>query len=883
MDGDVPVAPDPQSLQHHSERWRHMSELAGSHKQDDSVLKLQRPTAPLAFKSGLPPQVASRIRTLHIAPQSNLTEWLEVLRSTCFALEHLYLERIEEDGEEHSYSEDETCMRRLFILYRLPDLISIDGEDVTDDERQLARKDWLSGEALLVEDDDCDSQDEDDDYIGDVDDDVAVSQYGVVKRIQTDPQHTLPRVDNKALDVTEASPAVASLSETVAPASSYLARFSPLQSLCSRSDKYLPVDGLCFEIENPHRFQELPLQLPTKELRTLIQQKHDPKRKLEPSVTLKALPERMSFLPKPNKNTPPRPFLPLSPGPLCDVSSTEISMMSPSRSLASPFPMQFITRPSATATPVIAEIDEAAQSITEESRESVDAQLSPMATVPPPRPNNFLFDSDLMSSSPLEAPCIRRDTRLPVDSDSFEIDNLHLQESLLQSPSKKPWTPMQKKADLKRKSEPSATATLQASNERTIFLPSLDNSSASRLLSTPLSLRPCPTICEGSPTEACIMSPSRSLTSPFPMQFRMRPSGTESEAAGSAVSWSSRFATVGSPGRFHPPLSPMTCEGSPTETIMSPSHSLTSPFPIQFRTRPSGTESQATASAVSSSSRLATVQSPGSLTTPLSPMACEGSPIETVLSPSHSLTSPFPMQFRMRPNVTQSQASATAVSVRSIRAESPGVIDTALSPTTTMPSFSKTLRSKDSSSRFSPLNLLCNRSDKYLPTDGHSFEIDNPHRLHEPLQQAPISESRTSMEDKDIPKRAPEAPATVPRTTSPERVHFTMRPCAIRSPSTTTGVSAPKRFSMDESRETIDAPLSPKGIMFPNLPKKSLSKDDRPPPCPGRVVSTVATTPHAKQRMRIVGRLRNRSHIRSTPMLDNESDEEDEEDEVHMG
>jgi hypothetical protein len=117
------------------------------------------------------------------------------------------------------------------------------------------------------------------------------------------------------------------------------------------------------------------------------------------------------------------------------------------------------------------------------------------------------------------------------------------------------------------------------------------------------------------------------------------------------------------------------------------------------------------------------------------------------------------------------------------------------------------------------------------------------------------------MEDEDIPKRASEAPATVPRTTSPERVHYTMRPCAIRSPSTTTGVSAPVRFFMDESRKTIDAPLSPKGIMFPNLPKMSLSKDDRPPPCPGRVVSTVATTPHAKQCMRIVGRLRNRSHV----------------------
>ena len=469
---------------------------------------------------------------------------------------------------------------------------------------------------------------------------------------------------------------------------------------------------------------------------------------------------------------------------------------------------------------------------------------------------------------------------MPVDGDSFEIDIPHqLRESSLQSPTKEAWSSLKKKADQTKKSEPPASSTLQTP-ERTIFLPTLDNSSPSRLSSTPLSLRPCPTICEGSPTEASIMSPSSSLASPFPMKFRARPpTTTESQETASAVSSSSRIATVDSPGRMHTPLSPMAYEGSSTEaSIMSPSHSLTSPFPMQFKMRASVTESQATASVVSLSSRVATVDYAGSMYMPLSPMACEVSPTEAMMSPSHSLTSPFPMQFRMRSSVSQSQAPATAVSasVRLAREGSPGSIDSSKSSMTAMPSLPKNLRSKDESSRFSPLHALCSRSDRYLPAEGHSFEIDNPHRLQEPGLQEPTTESMTLMQQKDDTERIDEPAATVPRATLPERVQFTLRPRATPSLSPSTGVSAPVRYVMDESRETINAPLSPKGIMLPHLPKKSLSKDDRPPPCPGRVASPMATTLLAKNRRRTVGRLTNRSHIRSTPMMDYYSDEEDD-------
>ncbi|KAI2510181.1 hypothetical protein MHU86_4213 [Fragilaria crotonensis] len=777
IDGDMPMATHPQqSLQHHSERWRHMSELAGSHRQDDSVLKLQRPIAPLAFRSGVPPQVAARIRTLHIVPQSNLAEWLDVLRTTCFELEHLYLERVEGDGEEQSYSEEETCMRRLYILCRLPDLKSIDGEHVTDEERQLARpdwKEWVSDDALLIDDGECDSQGDDyddDDRIGDVGDAVEVSQYGVVKRTHTDPQHDLHRVHGKAQHQTKLAallPSPGAAGETwsaaVAPASSYLARFGPLHSLCSRSDKYLPAEGHSFEIDNPHRFQELPLPLPTKELRTLMQQKNDAKRKSEPSSTfiLKTTPERMSFLPKPNKDTPPRPLLtvsPISPGaPRYEGSSTDAIIMSPSRSLASPFPMQFITRPSAAqalaaATPIPS--GGSTQSANDESRGRADSSLSPSATSQPPSPKNLPTDSDLTSPSARRAPYIRWEMPSPVDSDPFEIHKPHQpQESPLQSPAQKSWKQMQTEQDPEIKSKPSPAPAETTSPERTIFLPSLDTTTSPRFPSTPLSIRPGPALSEVSPTEASIMSPSRSLTSPFPMQFRMRPFATQSLPTAAAVSPSSRMASEDSPGSFDAPQSPMTTQ--------------------------------------------------------------------------------------------------------------------ALFP-------------KKLPSRFSPLNVLCSRNDKYLPDDGHSFEIENPHRLQQPLLHSPSKESKTPIIPKEDPKVTPEPSATLPTTTLLERVQFRPRPTANQSLSAT-AVAAPMRFVMEESRGTIDAPLSPKGIMLPYLPKKFLSKDDRPPPCPGRVALTTATTLHAKPRKRMVGRLRHRSHIRSTSMLDEESDDEDDEvDELHM-
>lgn len=197
-------------------RWQYMSELAGEHKQDGSVLYVNttgksstRPhlgcmrshMTPKSLRLGILPYVAKRVLELHLdigrtgsqddddrSSNAALPEWLDVISSLFFNLEHLYLGGItirkepisgsekstdkntesqsegsalssassssgvgdrysvlEANGkgklQPNSSSPDENSakLRRLYVLYRLPHLKSIDGIDITDTERELAR------------------------------------------------------------------------------------------------------------------------------------------------------------------------------------------------------------------------------------------------------------------------------------------------------------------------------------------------------------------------------------------------------------------------------------------------------------------------------------------------------------------------------------------------------------------------------------------------------------------------------------------------------------------------------------------------------------------------------------------------------------------------
>ncbi|KAL7579461.1 hypothetical protein ACA910_014121 [Epithemia clementina (nom. ined.)] len=163
------------------ERWKVLKEQAGSHQQDGSVLRL-RPNVhtPKVLKCGMPPQAAARVLELHVKVSGEtLPAWMDAIASTFVNLQHLYVSQSPEEEREnevqHSVNrtslarnksgdsslqnpqdeeeakkvaEHSNRLKRLYILYRLPDLVSIDGSRVSAVERKLARPDDPNGERV---------------------------------------------------------------------------------------------------------------------------------------------------------------------------------------------------------------------------------------------------------------------------------------------------------------------------------------------------------------------------------------------------------------------------------------------------------------------------------------------------------------------------------------------------------------------------------------------------------------------------------------------------------------------------------------------------------------------------------------------------------------
>ena len=113
---------EPHLLREHSNRWQFLSQQAGQHRQDGSILRLNysshpRQFNPAAIRSGMPPSAAARVRQIYLpsldekentsdddfscsssddvedeySHRSLLPEWLDVVAATFFNLEHLYL------------------------------------------------------------------------------------------------------------------------------------------------------------------------------------------------------------------------------------------------------------------------------------------------------------------------------------------------------------------------------------------------------------------------------------------------------------------------------------------------------------------------------------------------------------------------------------------------------------------------------------------------------------------------------------------------------------------------------------------------------------------------------------------------------------------------
>mmetsp|Transcript_18005 Transcript_18005/g.33372 ORF Transcript_18005/g.33372 Transcript_18005/m.33372 type:complete len:792 (-) Transcript_18005:116-2491(-) len=121
------------------ERWQQISKIAGSHRQDGTFINVGRKLTPMALRIGMTKQAADRVRCLNLwldHEKDTLPEWLDVVGEVFCNLEHLTL------TEDLFPGEDDTAvsarMRRLYVLYRLPHLKSIDDIAVTPEERRLA-------------------------------------------------------------------------------------------------------------------------------------------------------------------------------------------------------------------------------------------------------------------------------------------------------------------------------------------------------------------------------------------------------------------------------------------------------------------------------------------------------------------------------------------------------------------------------------------------------------------------------------------------------------------------------------------------------------------------------------------------------------------------
>ncbi|KAL3924191.1 MAG: hypothetical protein SGILL_001197 [Bacillariaceae sp.] len=136
------------------DRWKQISEQAGSHRQDGTVITIGRKITPMALRIGMTKQAAGRVRALNLwldHDKDVLPDWLDVIAQTFVNLDHLTL------TEDVFPGEDEMAvsarMRRLYILYRLPYLKSIDDVGVSAEERRLARPNDcdLNGDKVVIE------------------------------------------------------------------------------------------------------------------------------------------------------------------------------------------------------------------------------------------------------------------------------------------------------------------------------------------------------------------------------------------------------------------------------------------------------------------------------------------------------------------------------------------------------------------------------------------------------------------------------------------------------------------------------------------------------------------------------------------------------------
>jgi len=151
-----------------SDRWRQISEQAGSHRQDGTVMNIgRRPSTAFAFRMGIIGCAAVRVRSLNLwldHEKDTLPDWLKMVRDVFLNLEHLIITEDTFPGE-NDMAVVSARMRRLYVLSILPNLKSIDDVVVTSKEREMANPGGYSDQFKSNRDECSESIDSNDDPV----------------------------------------------------------------------------------------------------------------------------------------------------------------------------------------------------------------------------------------------------------------------------------------------------------------------------------------------------------------------------------------------------------------------------------------------------------------------------------------------------------------------------------------------------------------------------------------------------------------------------------------------------------------------------------------------------------------------------------------------
>eukprot|EP00934_Nitzschia_sp_Nitz4_P008290 Nitzschia sp. Nitz4//scaffold161_size51353//24664//26892//NITZ4_006948-RA/size51353-processed-gene-0.73-mRNA-1//-1//CDS//3329537909//8280//frame0 len=131
-------------------RWDLVSQQAGAHKQCCTSITIRDHMTPNALRYGIVQQVGLRVQSIQLwFREDSLPSWLDVFSTLFPNLQHLRLFQDRFVGEEEI--EVSSRMRRLYVLYRLPDLKSIDDVLVTEAERAMARPSTPNSQRVRVD------------------------------------------------------------------------------------------------------------------------------------------------------------------------------------------------------------------------------------------------------------------------------------------------------------------------------------------------------------------------------------------------------------------------------------------------------------------------------------------------------------------------------------------------------------------------------------------------------------------------------------------------------------------------------------------------------------------------------------------------------------